>query len=208
MALPGSPNTSTDIAVSEHEESPPTSQASPSFSLEQHEAAAALNVKKKAEASQKEKAKRKEARTLTMPQIVSVSALQVSLGDAKKKRDEAKKEAKVETNKVRLARKRVERVKAKAKELSNNDLYEVYLMRMQAEKDKKRRRKKPKKQQKERWESDFQQCDRGDVVHCTLWFSPVDTGAEFPMYIYGAGIAGLVALTCPCLLRSSRVASS
>ena len=38
---------------------------------------------------------------------------------------------------MRLARKRVERVKAKAKELSNNDLYEVYLMRMQVEKDKK-----------------------------------------------------------------------
>ena len=55
----------------------------------------------------------------------------MSLEDAKKKRDEAKKEAKVESNKVKLARKRVERVKAKAKELSNNDLYELYLMRMQ-----------------------------------------------------------------------------
>ena len=34
---------------------------------------------------------------------------------------------------MKLARKRVERVKAKAKVLSNNDLLEVYLMRMQEE---------------------------------------------------------------------------
>ena len=112
----------------------PTSQSSPSFSLQVHEAAASLNAKKKADDKEKGAAKRKAANTLTMPQTVSVSALQVSLEDAKKKRDEAKKEAKVESNKVKLARKRVERVKAKAKELSNNDLYEVYLMRMQAEK--------------------------------------------------------------------------
>ena len=49
---------------------------------------------------------------------------------AKKKRDVAKKEAAIETKKVRNAQKKVERAKKKAKVLSNNDLLEVYLMRM------------------------------------------------------------------------------
>lgn len=138
MASADSPPASTDDVVSENEEEVPTSQASSAFSMEVHAAAASLNAKKKAEKKaedlEKAKTKRKAQKMLTMPETVSVSALQVSLEDAKKKRDEAKKEAKVESNKVKLARKRVERVKAKAKELSNNDLYEVYLMRMQAEK--------------------------------------------------------------------------
>ena len=71
---------------------------------------------------------------------VDLTSIPQPLSRAKRdveRRRQAKKEAKVESNKVKLARKRVERVKAKAKELSNNDLYEVYLMRMQAEKDKK-----------------------------------------------------------------------
>ena len=38
-----------------------------------------------------------------------------------------------QTNKLKLARTRVERVKAKARVLSNNDLYEVYILRMQEE---------------------------------------------------------------------------
>ena len=138
MASADSPPASTDDVVSDKEEEVPTSQASSAFSMEVHAAAASLNAKKKAEKKaedlEKAKTKRKAQKMLTMPETVSVSALQVSLEDAKKKRDEAKKEAKVESNKVKLARKRVERVKAKAKELSNNDLYEVYLMRMQAEK--------------------------------------------------------------------------
>ena len=65
-----------------------------------------------------------------------MSVLQESLTAAKQKRDKAKKEAKIESKKVATARKRVERVKAKAKILSNNDLYEVYLMRMQEEANK------------------------------------------------------------------------
>ena len=138
MASASSPLATTDVVVSENEEDVPTSQPSSAFSMEVHAAAASLNAKKKAEKKaedlEKAKTKRKAQKMLTMPETVSVSALQVSLDDAKKKRDEAKKEAKVESNKVKLARKRVERVKAKAKELSNNDLYEVYLMRMQAEK--------------------------------------------------------------------------
>ena len=52
---------------------------------------------------------------------------------AKVKREVAKKEAKIESNKVKATRKRVERVKAKAKILTNNDLFEVYLMRMKDE---------------------------------------------------------------------------
>ena len=57
--------------------------------------------------------------------------------DGNNKRDTAKKEAKIESKKVCAARKRVERVKANAKILSNNDLYEVYLMRMKEEEKKK-----------------------------------------------------------------------
>ena len=136
MALECSPHASTDNAVSEHEEEVPTSQSS-MFSIQVHEAAANMNAKKKAGDKEKAKTKCKAEKMLKMPESVTISHLQVSLDDAKKKRGEAKKEAKVESNKVKLARKRVEGVKAKAKELSNNDLYEVYLMRMQSEKDKK-----------------------------------------------------------------------
>ena len=55
----------------------------------------------------------------------------MSLEVAKRKRDEAKKDANSESNKVKLSRKRVERGSAKAHMLGSNDLYEVYLMRMQ-----------------------------------------------------------------------------
>ena len=127
-----SPRASVDDPSSEHEpEVPPT--PSTSSVLVAHDAAAEANAKKKADNRARMAAKRKADKVLTMPQSVNVSALQVSLDEAKKKRDTAKKEAKVEANKVKLARKRVERVKAKAKVLSNNDLYEVYLMRMQEE---------------------------------------------------------------------------
>lgn len=139
MSSTASSRDSKDVVVSENEEDVPTSQTSSStaFSPKVHAAADAMNAQKKAEVSAKAKATKKASKILTMPESMSVSALTVSLDDAKKKRDEAKKEAKVEATNVKLARKRVERVKAKAKELSNNDLYEVFLMRMQAEKDKK-----------------------------------------------------------------------
>ena len=65
-----------------------------------------------------------------MPEVNSVSVLQRQLEAARKKRGEAKKEAAIESNKVKLPRQRAERVKQKAKVLSNNDLLEVYLMRM------------------------------------------------------------------------------
>ena len=128
---------SSEVAVSENEEVPTSQESSSSFSKEVHAAAAALNAKKKAEGYELRKARMKASKVIQVPESVTVSALEVSLDDAKKKRDDAKHAAKVETNKVKLARKRVERVKAKAKELSNNDLYEVYLMRMQAEAKKK-----------------------------------------------------------------------
>jgi hypothetical protein len=85
-------------------------------------------------------AKRKADRVFTMPESSNVSNLQVSLEEAKKKRDDVKREVAAESHKVKLARKRVERVKTKAKILSNNDLYEVFLIRM--EEDKKRKEKK------------------------------------------------------------------
>ena len=128
---------SSEVAVSENEEVPTSQESSSSFSKEVHAAAAALNAKKKAEGYELRKARMKASKVIQVPESVTVSALEVSLDDAKKKRDDAKHAAKVETNKVKLARKRVERVKAKAKGLSNNDLYEVYLMRMQAEAKKK-----------------------------------------------------------------------
>lgn len=97
-----------------------------------------------------------------MPQSSSVSDLQISLQEAKSKRDAAKKEAKVETNKVKLARKRVERVKAKARVLSNNDLYEVYILRMQEETKKNAANKKlrPRRITHEPAHELVQQCDR------------------------------------------------
>ena len=125
-----SPRASVDDPSSEHEPEVPAIPSTSSV-LVAHDAAAEANAKKKADDRARMAAKRKADKVLTMPQSVSVSTLQGSLDDALKKRDAAKKEAKVESNKVKLARKRVERVKAKAKELSNNDLYEVYLMRMQ-----------------------------------------------------------------------------
>ena len=155
MSSQGSSRDSKDVVVSENEEDVPTSQtSSTTFSPEVHAAAAAMNAQKKAEMYAKAKATKKASKILTMPESMSVSALTVSLDDAKKKRDEAKKEAKVESTKVKLARKRVERVKAKAKELSNKDLYEVFLMRMQADKDKKAA-EEAKEAKKKRRRSDF-----------------------------------------------------
>jgi hypothetical protein len=124
-----SPSKEAEILDTEEPEVEP-SQTSSSGS-DAHNAAAAENAKEKKKKGNAEK--RKADKVLTMPQSSSVSDLQISLQEAKSKRDAAKKEAKVETNKVKLARKRVERVKAKARVLSNNDLYEVYILRMQEE---------------------------------------------------------------------------
>ena len=123
-----SPSKEAEILDTEEPEVEP-SQTSSSGS-DAHNAAAAENAKEKKKGNAE---KRKADKVLTMPQSSSVSDLQISLQEAKSKRDAAKKEAKVETNKVKLARKRVERVKAKARVLSNNDLYEVYILRMQEE---------------------------------------------------------------------------
>jgi hypothetical protein len=124
-----SPSKEAEILDTEEPEVEP-SQTSSSGS-DAHNAAAAENAKEKKKKGNAEK--RKADKVLTMPQSSSVSDLQISLQEAKSKRDAAKKEAKVETNKVKLARTRVERVKAKARVLSNNDLYEVYILRMQEE---------------------------------------------------------------------------
>ena len=103
MASASSPPASTDDVVSENEEEVPTSQASSAFSMEVHAAAASLNAKKKAEKKaedlEKAKTKRKAQKMLTMPETVSVSALQVSLDDAKKKRDEAKEKRRLSRTK-------------------------------------------------------------------------------------------------------------
>ena len=97
-----------------------------------HDEAAAANAReKKAADKARQTKKRRMERELKLPsQAERTSQLQVDLDVAKKKREVAKKEAKLESNKVKAARRRVERVKAKAKILTNNDLFEVYLMRM------------------------------------------------------------------------------
>ena len=125
-----SPSKEAEILDTEEAIVPPR-QSSSSVSDAHDVAAAECQTK----SSQKEggSEKRKAVKVLTMPQSSSVSDLQISLQEAKSKRDAAKKEAKVETNKLKLARRRVERVKAKARVLSNNDLYEVYILRMQEE---------------------------------------------------------------------------
>lgn len=133
MAAEPTRSPSKEAEISDTEEAiVPPSQSSSSAS-DAHNAAAAENAKQKAAKKKGNAEKRKADKVLTMPQSSSVSDLQISLQEAKSKRDAAKKEAKVETNKVKLARKRVERVKAKARVLSNNDLYEVYILRMQEE---------------------------------------------------------------------------
>ena len=106
-----------------------------SVALQAHNAAAEENVlSKKAAEKARQALKRKAEKELKLPSMEErTSQLQVALDAAKVKREVAKKEAKVESNKVRAARKRVERVKAKAKILTNNDLFEVYLMRMKDE---------------------------------------------------------------------------
>ena len=129
-----SPSKEAEISDTEEAIVPP-SQSSSSAS-DAHNAAAAENVKEKAAKKKGNAEKRKADKVLTIPQSSSVSELQISLQEAKSKRDAAKKEAKVETNKVKLSRRRVERVKANAKGLSNNDLYEVYILRMHEEANK------------------------------------------------------------------------
>ena len=100
--------------------------------LQSHNAAAQENVLAKKAADKARMAlKRKAERELKLPsQTDRTSQLHVALSAAKVKRELANKEAKMEANRVKAARKRVDRVKQKATILTNNDLFEVYLMRM------------------------------------------------------------------------------
>ena len=139
MAAAVFPEKLADAVTSEPESEGLTSRAS-TPQRDAHNAAAEKNRAKKAANKKKMVAKRKADRVFTMPESSNVSNLQVSLEEAKKKRDDVKREVAAESHKVKLARKRVERVKTKAKILSNNDLYEVFLIRM--EEDKKRKEKK------------------------------------------------------------------
>ena len=59
----------------------------------------------------------------------TTSALRNQLLEARHRRDSIKKAAKLEQIAVKKAAKQIERIKAKAKLLSNNDLLEVYAMR-------------------------------------------------------------------------------
>ena len=76
-----------------------------------------------------------------MPAEGTVSKLKLSFTEAKQKREETKKKVKVETREIRNAKKRLDRVKAKAHNLSNTDLHEIYLMRMAESKAKQENKK-------------------------------------------------------------------
>ena len=89
----------------------------------------------------KKAAQRKAAKELKMPAEGTVSKLKLSFAEAKQKREETKKKVKVETAEIRNAKKRLDRVKAKAQALSNNDLHEIYLMRMAESKAKQEKKK-------------------------------------------------------------------
>ena len=95
MAAVNSPRASTEGSTSEIEQVVPTSTSGP-FAIVVHNAAAAKNAEKKAAAF----VKRKERLVLMMLEVNSVSVLQRQLEAARKKRDEAKKEAAIESNKV------------------------------------------------------------------------------------------------------------
>ena len=116
MVACNNPRVSTEGSEPEVDPVVPKSTSGPSATV-LHNAAAAKNAAKKKS-------------VLEAPKTTMVSVLQGDLEAAKKKRDVAKKEAAIETKKVRNAQKKIERVKKKAKVLSNNDLLEVYLMRM------------------------------------------------------------------------------
>ena len=96
---------------------------------------------KKTKALEKKAAQRKAAKELNMPAEGTVSKLKLSFTEAKQKREETKKKVKVETAEIRNAKKRLDRVKAKAQALSNNDLHEIYLMRMTESKAKQEKKK-------------------------------------------------------------------
>ena len=77
-----------------------------------------------------------------MPSEGTVSSkLKLFYTDAKQKREETKKKVKAESAEIRNAKKRLDRVKAKAQALSNNDSHEIYLMRMTESKAKQEKKK-------------------------------------------------------------------
>ena len=96
---------------------------------------------KKTKALEKKAAQRKAAKELVMPAEGTVSKLKLSFTEAKQKREETKKNVKVETADIRNAKNRLDRVKANAQPLSNNDLHEIYLMRMAESKAKQEKKK-------------------------------------------------------------------
>ena len=77
--------TDTRGSGSEEEHDVPTSQGSSASAMEIHDAAAKINAAKKAEERARSAAKRKADKVLAMPQTVNVSALQVSLDEAKQR---------------------------------------------------------------------------------------------------------------------------
>ena len=76
-----------------------------------------------------------------MPSEGIVSKLKLSYTEAKQKREETTKKVKAESAEIRNAKKRLDRVKAKAQALSNNDLHEIYLMHMAESKAKQEKKK-------------------------------------------------------------------
>ena len=79
----------------------------------------------------KKNSKRKHDKELVIPKADAVSELKSSYNDAKVKREETKKQVRAETAAIRNAKKKLDRVRAKAASLSNKDLEEICLLRMQ-----------------------------------------------------------------------------
>ena len=79
----------------------------------------------------KKSSKRKHGKELVIPNAGTVSELKSSYNDAKVKREETKTQVRAETTAIRNAKKKLDRVRATAASLSNKDLEEISLLRMQ-----------------------------------------------------------------------------
>jgi hypothetical protein len=70
---------------------------------------------------------------LKMPTKGVVSDLKSKLLEARRSRDEKKVQLKQDSSKIKTAQRKNDRVKQKAASLNNNDLYQVFLMRMETQ---------------------------------------------------------------------------
>ncbi len=84
-------------------------------------------------AAAKKSANKSKGTAVALAGTTKESTLQKELTAARARSEEANKKGKMESKAVRNVAKTIERIKQKAKALSNNDLMEVYVMRTQEE---------------------------------------------------------------------------